>query len=72
MTCQYYVLYSDKITNKHMQQKVVYIQGERLKYKIVEFTRVRGIEYNVYELRPAPEPWWMRYLCIKTKPSSPI
>jgi hypothetical protein len=72
VTDHYYVACNDKTTNTNMQKTVVYIRGQRMQYKVVEMNRLRGIIYNVYELKPVPEPWWRRYICIKTKQFSSV
>lgn len=68
----YYVTRSDKTTNTNIQKKVLYVKGQRMQYKIVAVNRLRGIMYNVYELKPVPEPWWRRYFCFKTKQFSSV
>lgn len=65
MTNKYYVACSDNTTNRQIKRLVIYVGGQRMKYRFTEIDKIRGIEYNVYEIYPLPEPWWRRCLCFK-------
>ena len=50
----YYVQWNDKETKRKLEKQVHMIDGKRMKYKIVGMNRLRGVQYDIYELVHVP------------------
>lgn len=53
----YYVQTQDTQLKRKLESITENLDGKRMKYKSVGFTRVRGIEYEIYELVHVSR-WW--------------
>ncbi len=71
VTQQYYIQSWDEENVKRTERDIINIDDQLYRYVLVGYNRLRGIEYNVYELRPVSEkigtmkPNWKRYLCFR-------
>lgn len=71
VTQQYYVQSWDKENVKRAEKDIFNFGGELCVYILVGHERLRGVEYNVYEVRPLHKkignmkPDWKRYLCFR-------
>lgn len=58
----YYVRNNDTELKRKLESLTEHINGKRMKYKATGFTRLRGVEYDIYELVPVSSRWWC---CLK-------